>query len=80
MEAVALSASILSPKVLLNLMSSPPSSSLSDLFFPNLDDHSLPVLNNHDQNPVTGDDEEEQRLYRDLQFLEPRANETVVCF
>ena len=80
MGAVPLSASILSPKIPLNLMSSSPSLPLPDQFFQNLDDHSFPVVNSHNPNAVTGDDEEEQRLDEALHLFDLRAEETVVCF
>lgn len=59
-------------------MSSSPSS--PDPFILNLGEYSLPVLDTHEQHPVTGDDEEEQLLDREPQSFESRAEETVVCF
>ncbi|MCJ1265961.1 hypothetical protein MMC22_005843 [Lobaria immixta] len=56
-------------------MSSSPSS--PDPFILNLGEYSLPVLDTHEQHPVTGDDEEEQCLDRELQSFESRAEETV---
>lgn len=58
------------------MSSAPPS---PESLFPNLNDRSSQVLDPRGQRPVTGEDEYEQSLDRELQSCE-RAIETVVCF
>lgn len=53
-------------------------SSSPEFDFPSPNTSSLPVLDLHDQLPVTGDDEEEQRIDRYLRGVESRA--TVCLF